>query len=438
MLSLERLADEEVAELVEAALAGPLDSQRAGAGHRPCGGQPVLRRGGARGPPRQRAARADGTAAGRFANGAVDLGDPGLGSGRPRRPHRPAAGRGEGGAPGGGGDRPLVHSGRPGRARPARAPRCARSSSAASSARPSRSSSSSTRSPARSPTAACRRRAGRACTPPSRAGCEGEDATDGRAGALAHHYSEAVAPGIAELAWRDREDELRRALGGGAALAAPRRRALAGALRPRRRPLAASPRRRARAGRGRAVARDRPGERSEVRRRGDVAGDAEGDRADGGHGGAGRAVCGAHVRVDACAAGCGSVRSTTPWSRAGSPERSSSPMPAARRRPEPSSPSRCGRTTPSSAEQAVALAERLDDPVLLSYAYWARSGAAFIGLDFHEAERLATTPLRAPRSPDRSRQDRPHPVLRSDGRARRRPAGRGRGARAQARPSPRG
>ena len=41
------------------------------------------------------------------------------------------------------------------------------------------------------------------------------------------------------------------------------------------------------------------------------------------------------------------------------------------------------------AEQAVALAERLDDPVLLSYAYWARSGAAFIDLDFHEADRWA-------------------------------------------------
>ena len=41
------------------------------------------------------------------------------------------------------------------------------------------------------------------------------------------------------------------------------------------------------------------------------------------------------------------------------------------------------------AEQAVALAERLDDPVLLSYAYWARSGAAFVGLDFHEADRWA-------------------------------------------------
>ena len=41
------------------------------------------------------------------------------------------------------------------------------------------------------------------------------------------------------------------------------------------------------------------------------------------------------------------------------------------------------------AEQAVPLAERLDDPVLLSYAYWARSGAAFVALDFHEADRWA-------------------------------------------------
>ena len=41
------------------------------------------------------------------------------------------------------------------------------------------------------------------------------------------------------------------------------------------------------------------------------------------------------------------------------------------------------------AEQAVALAERLADPVLLSYAYWARSGAAFVRLDFDAADRWA-------------------------------------------------
>jgi hypothetical protein len=42
-----------------------------------------------------------------------------------------------------------------------------------------------------------------------------------------------------------------------------------------------------------------------------------------------------------------------------------------------------------SAKQAVALAEKLGDPVLLSYAYWARSGLAFVGFDFHEADRWA-------------------------------------------------
>jgi class 3 adenylate cyclase len=43
----------------------------------------------------------------------------------------------------------------------------------------------------------------------------------------------------------------------------------------------------------------------------------------------------------------------------------------------------------ASAEQAIALAEPLDDPVLLSYAYCARSAAAFVALDFHEADRWA-------------------------------------------------
>jgi class 3 adenylate cyclase/tetratricopeptide (TPR) repeat protein len=42
-----------------------------------------------------------------------------------------------------------------------------------------------------------------------------------------------------------------------------------------------------------------------------------------------------------------------------------------------------------SAQRAVVLAEQLGDPVLLSYAYWARSGLAFVGFDFHEADRWA-------------------------------------------------
>ena len=39
---------------------------------------------------------------------------------------------------------------------------------------------------------------------------EGEDAGDGHAGALAYHYAEAAAPKIADLAWRDRDDEAAR------------------------------------------------------------------------------------------------------------------------------------------------------------------------------------------------------------------------------------
>ena len=39
---------------------------------------------------------------------------------------------------------------------------------------------------------------------------EGEDPGDGRAGALAYHYAEAVDPEIADLAWRDRDDEAAR------------------------------------------------------------------------------------------------------------------------------------------------------------------------------------------------------------------------------------
>ena len=89
-----------------------------------------------------------------------------------------------------------------------------------------------------------------------------------------------------------------------------------------------------------------------------------------------------------CAAGCGSGRSTTRWSRPGLPARSSWPMPGVARVPERSSPRRCreddGRTGGAGGR---ALAERLDDPVLLSYAYWARSGDGVRRSDFHEADR---------------------------------------------------
>ncbi len=90
-----------------------------------------------------------------------------------------------------------------------------------------------------------------------------------------------------------------------------------------------------------------------------------------------------------CAAGCGSARSTTPSSSAGSPGRSSSPRPAVAAHARALVTKSTWEDDAEAAEQAVALAERLDDPVLLSYAYWARSGAAFITFDFREADRWA-------------------------------------------------
>ena len=39
---------------------------------------------------------------------------------------------------------------------------------------------------------------------------EGEDASDGRASTLAYHYMEAVDPEIADLAWRDRDQDAAR------------------------------------------------------------------------------------------------------------------------------------------------------------------------------------------------------------------------------------
>src|SRR6201986_4575534 len=39
---------------------------------------------------------------------------------------------------------------------------------------------------------------------------QGEDASDGVAGKLAYHYAEAVEPAIADLAWRDRDQDAAR------------------------------------------------------------------------------------------------------------------------------------------------------------------------------------------------------------------------------------
>ena len=242
-LRLERLADEQVAELVEA-LAGPLDP-RARAGHRPCGGKPVLRRGGARGPPRQRAARARRRRLVARRRGARSR-HPGLRPRRPRRPHRPAAGRAK---------EALQAASVIGRSfswRPGRTDRLERRGAHARGAR--------LRPPhgARARLQARAHPRGRLRQP-----AEGERARLHAAFArwLEAETRETAAPARWPTTTPRRSPPTSRSSRGGtartlelrrgAALAAARRRALAGAFRPRRRPLAASPRRRARAGRRR-------------------------------------------------------------------------------------------------------------------------------------------------------------------------------------------
>ena len=114
-LTLERLADEDVTELIEAALAGvPVESRALElvAGHaegNPFFAEEVLADLLDRGLLERR------TSGWSLPERCGRSRHPGLRSGRPRRPHRPATGRRESGAPGRLGDRPLVHSGRPGR-----------------------------------------------------------------------------------------------------------------------------------------------------------------------------------------------------------------------------------------------------------------------------------------------------------------------------------
>ena len=97
------LADGQVAELAESALAGRCRLACAGAGRRPRGREPVLRRGGARGSARQ-SSRAQRRRWSLRAGGGRSR-QPRHRPRRPRRPHRPAAARGEGGAAGRLGDR---------------------------------------------------------------------------------------------------------------------------------------------------------------------------------------------------------------------------------------------------------------------------------------------------------------------------------------------
>ena len=217
---------------------------------------------------------------------------------------------------------------------------------------------------------------------------EADDATDGHAGVLAHHYSEAVAPGIAELAWRDREEEL------GELSAA--------ALRWLRRAAEL------------ALARfDLDDALSQLHRAAELApGDAEVWHAIGRANALkfdGEAMWPAMEKAIELTEGTEALaelyaeltfESTMRggmWKRPLEHGLVESWLARALELAEAGGAAQARALVTKSmwedaaepAEQAVALAERLDDPVLLSYAYWARSGAAFIGLDFHEADRWA-------------------------------------------------
>jgi class 3 adenylate cyclase/tetratricopeptide (TPR) repeat protein len=217
---------------------------------------------------------------------------------------------------------------------------------------------------------------------------EAGDATDRRAGVLAHHYSEAAAPDIADLAWRDREDELGQLS--------------AKAVRWLRRAAELS------------LARfDLDDALSQLHRAAELAPD-EADlwhaigrvnalRFDG------EAMWSAMEKAIELTEGTEaladlyaeltfeSIMRGGMWKRPLDHGLVEVWLARAFELSEPESAARARALVTRSmwedaaepAAQAVELAERLGDPVLLSYAYWARSGLAFIGLDYHEADRWA-------------------------------------------------
>ena len=218
---------------------------------------------------------------------------------------------------------------------------------------------------------------------------EADAATDGRAGMLAHHYSEAVAPDIAELAWRDREDELGHLS--------------AEALRWLRRAAELS------------LARfDLDDALSQLHRAAELApGEAELWHAIGRVNALkfdGEAMWPAMEKAIELTEGTEalaelyaeltfeSIMRGGMWKRPLDHGLVGSWLAQALELADVGSAARARALVTKSmwedaaepAVQAVLLAERLDDPVLLSYAYWARSGAAFVALDFHEADRWAT------------------------------------------------
>ncbi len=217
---------------------------------------------------------------------------------------------------------------------------------------------------------------------------EADDATDRRAGVLAHHYSEAVARDIAELAWRDREDELRQLS--------------SAALRWLRRAADLS------------LARfDLDDALSQLHRAAELAPDDAGVWHAIGRVNAlkfdGEAMWPAMQKAIELTEGTEeladlyaeltfeSVMRGGMWQRPLDHALVETWLARALELSDAGSGARARALVTKSmwedaaepAVQAVELAERLDDPVLLSYAYWARSGMAFVGLDFHEADRWA-------------------------------------------------
>ena len=217
---------------------------------------------------------------------------------------------------------------------------------------------------------------------------EADDAKDGRAGVLAHHYSEAVAPGIAELAWRDREEDLGQL--SAAALRWLRRAAelslgrfdLDDALSQLHRATELAPDEREvwhAIGRVNALKFD-----------GDAMWPAMEKAIELTEGTEALAELYAELTFE-------SIMRGGMWKRPLEHGLVDSWLARALELAEAGSAAHaialvtksCWEDDAELADQAVALAERIDDPVLLSYAYWARSGAAFAGFDFHGADRWA-------------------------------------------------
>jgi len=217
---------------------------------------------------------------------------------------------------------------------------------------------------------------------------EADDSTDGRAGVLAHHYSEAVAPGIAELAWRDREEELGqlsaaalRWLGRAANLSLARF-DLDDALSQLRRAAELAP--------GEAEVWHAIGRVNALKFDGEAMWPAMEKAIELTEGTEALAELYAELTFESTMRG-------GMWKRPLDHGLVESWLARALELAAAGGGAQARALVTKSfweddaelAEQAVALAEGLDDPVLLSYAYWARSGAAFIGLEFHEADRWA-------------------------------------------------